>query len=127
MMPGMMPGMMPPGMPGIGVDPTGQPTVEQLIPREACRRAAWRLWVLAEAILSDDSKRGVALLGGEASPAAVDLAQSLRRAAMDLDATAEESMLRQALADLKPAAPAAKTEEETPAAEGQRAAAPAGK
>jgi hypothetical protein len=133
MMPGMMPpgmmppGMMPPGMPGIGVDPTGQPTVEQLIPREACRRAAWRLWVLAEAILTDDSKRGVALLGGEASPAAVDLAQSLRRAAMDLDATPEESMLRQALADLKPAAPAAKTEEETAAAEGQPAAAPAGK
>ena len=125
--PGMMPGMMPPGMPGMGVDPTGQPTVEQLIPREACRRAAWQLWVLAEAILTDDSKRGVALLGGEASPAAVDLAQSLRRAAMDLDATPEESMLRQALADLKPAAPAAKTEEETPAAEGKPAAAPAGK
>jgi hypothetical protein len=122
MMPGMMPpGMMPPGMPGMGVDPTGQPTVEQLIPREACRRAAWRLWVLAEAILTDDSKRGIALLGGEAPPAAVDLAQSLRRAAMDLDSTPEESMLRQALADLKPAAPAAKTEEET------SAAAPAGK
>ncbi len=126
--PGMMPpGMMPPGMPGMGVDPTGQPTVEQLIPREACRRAAWRLWVLAEAILTDDSKRGIALLGGEASPAAVDLAQSLRRAAMDLDATPEESMLRQALADLKPAAPAAKTEEETPAAAGKPASAPAGK
>ena len=118
---------MPPGMPGMGIDPTGQPTVEQLIPREACRRAAWRLWVLAEAILTDDSKRGVALLGGEASPAAVDLAQSLRRAAMDLDATPEESMLRQALADLKPAAPAAKTAEETPAAAGNPAAAPAGK
>ena len=111
----------------MGIDPTGQPTVEQLIPREACRRAAWRLWVLAEAILTDDSKRGVALLGGEASPAAVDLAQSLRRAAMDLDATPEESMLRQALADLKPAAPAAKTAEETPAAAGNPAAAPAGK
>ena len=118
---------MPPGLPGMGIDPTGQPTVEQLIPREACRRAAWRLWVLAEAILTDDSKRGVALLGGEASPAAVDLAQSLRRAAMDLDATPEESMLRQALADLKPAAPAAKTAEETPAAAGNPAAAPAGK
>jgi hypothetical protein len=128
MPPGMMPpGMMPPGMPGMGVDPTGQPTVEQLIPREACRRAAWRLWVLAEAILTDDSKRGVALLGGEASPAALDLAQSLRRAAMDLDATPEESMLRQALADLKPAAPAAKTEEETPADAANPAAAPAGK
>jgi len=113
----------------MGVDPTGQPLAEQLIPREACRRAAWRLWVLAEAILTDDSKRGLALLGGEASPTAVDLAQSLRRAAMDLDATPEESMLRQALADLKPAPPAAKPEDETaaPAAAEKPAAAPAGK
>jgi hypothetical protein len=36
-------------------------------------------------------------------------------------------MLRQALADLKPAAPAAKTQEETPAAAEKPAAAPAGK
>ena len=107
------PGMMPPGM---AVDPTGLPLVEQLIPREACRRAAWRLWVLAEAVLTDDSKRGLALLGGEWSPAAIGLAQSLRRAAMDLDATPDETTLRQALTDLKPAAPAAQTADEAPAA-----------
>jgi len=106
------PGMMPPGM---AVDPAGRPLVEQMIPREACRRAAWRLWMLAEAVLTDDSKRGLALLGGEASPAAIGLAQSLRRAAMELDATPEETTLRQALTDLKPAAPAA-TAEEAPAA-----------
>ena len=105
--------MMPPGM---AVDPTGLPLVEQLIPREACRRAAWRLWVLAEAVLTDDSKRGLALLGGEWSPAAIGLAQSLRRAAMDLDATPDETTLRQALTDLKPAAPAAQTADEAPAA-----------
>jgi hypothetical protein len=127
MPPGMMPpGMMPPGMmpPGMAVDPTGQPVAEQLIPRESCRRAAWRLWVLAEAVLTDDSKRGLAVLGGEASPAAVALAQSLRRAAMDLDATPLETTLRQALADLKPAAPAAPATGEAQAAEEAPAAAP---
>jgi hypothetical protein len=115
----MPPGMMPPGgfgQPGMAVDPTGQPLVEQLIPREACRRAAWRLWALADAILSDDSKRGLALLGGAASPAAVELAQSLRRASMELDATPEETTLRQAVVDLKPASVAAPAAAETPAA-----------
>jgi hypothetical protein len=110
MPPGMMPpGMMPPGMmpPGMGGDPSGQPAVEQMIPREVCRRAAWRLAVLADSILTDDSKRGIAVLGGEAAPAALELAQNLRRAAMELDATPEEMTLRQALTALKP--PAAET------------------
>ena len=122
--PGMMPpGMMPPGMmqpgmmqPGMGGDPSGQPAVEQMIPREVCRRAAWRLAVLADSILTDDSKRGIAVLGGEAAPAAVELAQNLRRAAMELDATPEEMTLRQALTGLKPPAPAAANAEEAPAA-----------
>ena len=119
MPPGMMPpGMMPPGMmpPGMGGDPSGQPAVEQMIPREVCRRAAWRLVVLADSILTDDSKRGIAVLGGEAAPAAVELAQNLRRAAMELDATPEEMTLRQALTGLKPPAPAAANAEEAPAA-----------
>ena len=123
MPPGMMPpGMMPPGgfgqpgMPEGALGADGQPLGEQLIPREACRRAAWRLSVLADAILTDDSKRGLAVLGGEASPAAVELSQSLRRAAMDLDAAPEEAVLRQALAGLKPAEPAAPAAEDPPAA-----------
>jgi len=105
MPPGMMPpGMMPPGMmPG---DPSGQPAIEQLIPREVCRRAAWRLSTLADAILTEDSKRGLALLGGDVTPDIRALAQTLRRAAMDLDTTPDEATLRQALADLKPPAPA---------------------
>jgi len=112
MPPGMMPpGMMPPGMmpPGMGGDPSGQLSVEQMIPREVCRRAAWRLAVLADAILTEDSKRGIAVLGGEAAPAAVELAQKLRRSAMELDAAPEDITLRQALTGLKPppAAPAA--------------------
>ena len=120
--PGMMPpGMMPPGMmpPGMGGDPSGQPAVEQMIPREVCRRAAWRLAVLADSILTDDSKRGIAVLGGEAAPAAVELAQNLRRAAMELDATPEELTLRQALTGLKPPAPAAAAAEGPPAAAAQ--------
>jgi len=113
------PGMMPPGMmpPGMGGDPSGQPGVEQMIPREVCRRAAWRLAVLADAILTEDSKRGIAVLGGEAAPAAVELAQKLRRSAMELDAAPEDITLRQALTGLKPP-PAA-----TPAVEGAPAAA----
>ncbi|MFM7290529.1 MAG: hypothetical protein ACKO6B_04770, partial [Planctomycetia bacterium] len=51
-------GLAPPGAIG---DPSGQPEVEQLIPREVCRRAAWRLSVLADSILTDDSKRGLAV------------------------------------------------------------------
>jgi hypothetical protein len=115
------PGMVPPGMmpPGMGGDPSGQPAVEQMIPREVCRRAAWRLAVLADSILTDDSKRGIAVLGGEAAPAEVELAQNLRRAAMELDATPEELTLRQALTDLKPPAPAAAAAEEPPAAAAQ--------
>lgn len=91
---------------GVPVDLTGRPPVDQLIPREVCRRAAWRLSVLADAILADDSKRGLALMVGDIPPAASRLAQSLRRAAMDLDARPEEVILRQTFTTLKPAAAA---------------------
>jgi len=103
--PGGVPGGVPGGFPG---DPATQPpTTQSLIPREACRRAAWRLATLADAILSDDSKRGLALLENAPSPAARALSQKLRRAALELDATPEETVLRQALTDLKPPAPPA--------------------
>lgn len=124
--------MMPPGgfgPPGMPFDPTapGRPAVEQLIPREACRRAAWRLSVLADAILTDDSKRGLARLGSEPPPAAVELSQSLRRAAMELDATPDEQTLRQALAALKPKKkPAAEPAAQPPATPAGRPARPAG-
>jgi len=95
-------------MPG---DPSAQSATEQLIPREVCRRAAWRLSTLADAILTEDSKRGLALLGGDVSPDMRALAQTLRRAAMDLDATPDEATLRQSLAELKPPAPAKAAED----------------
>jgi hypothetical protein len=106
---GSSPAFAPPAM---LVDPSGQPVVEQLIPREVCRRAAWRLAVLADAILTDDSKRGLALLDAAGQPAFGELAQTLRRAALELDANPEEATLRQALADLKPPAPVAGNDSE---------------
>lgn len=111
------PGFAPPGMIG---DPAGQPAGEQLIPREVCRRAAWRLAVLADSILADDSKRGLALQTpeGEARTSFQELARNLRRGAMELDAAPEEATLRQVLADLKPA-PAPHGEDETLDAPGE--------
>jgi hypothetical protein len=117
---GMQGGFGPPGGFGMQGDPSDQPLTEQFIPREVCRRAAWRLAVLADAILTDDSKRGLAILGGAPSPADPELAKSLRRAAMDLDATPEEATLRQAVTELKrelkPSAPAAADNTPEPAA-----------
>jgi hypothetical protein len=118
--PGMMPpGMMPPGMmpPGMEGDPSLQPAVPQMIPREVCRRAAWRLAVLADAILSDDSKRGIALLGGDAPPAGVELSQMLRGVAMELDAIPDEATMRQALVSLKPQPPVVPAAEDASAQE----------
>ncbi len=91
---------------GASAGPIGQPAAAQMIPREVCRRAAWRLAVLADAIVSEDAKRGLALLVGDIPPAANALSQSLRRAAMNVDAVPEEATLRQALANLTPPAAA---------------------
>lgn len=111
--PGFMPpGGMPPGFGGPGfvpppeglADPSLQPTALQLIPREVCRRAAWRLITLSDAILTEDRKRGLSSLLPEAErPPVEKLAQRLRRAAMELDATPEDQVLRQILQELKPA------------------------
>ena len=109
--------------PGSPLDPTLQRPAAQWIPREACRRAAWRLAVLADAILSDDAKRGLATLGGDVVPEDKTLAQSLRRAALELDAAPEEATLRQVLAELKPPEPA--TPEDEPDAADAAVPAPA--
>jgi hypothetical protein len=72
--------------------------------------------VLADSILTADSKRGLALLDGEPSPGSQRLSQRLRRAAMDLDAAPDETTLRQALKSLAPEASADEGAEEKPAA-----------
>lgn len=147
--PGMMPGYTPPeamGPPagfGSPSDPSGSggfgqfPAAEQSIPREVCRRAAWRLAALANAILTADGKAGLGLQAGDAAAAAKKLAENMRGAAMTLDANPVDASLLQALADLKPAPPAA-DESEAPTGDdadkpndadkaGPAAATPAGK
>jgi hypothetical protein len=99
-------GPRPPAAPGFAADATQQAAVS-LLPSEVGRRAAWRLVTLADAILTDDGKRGIAVVAGGEPPAdARVLAQSLRGGAMVLDENPEESALRQVLADLEPPAPA---------------------
>ena len=85
---------------------------------EVCRRAAWRLSSLANAILTADEKRGLrSLITDEAAAAkAKRLAETLRAAATELDARPSDATLLQALADVKPAPPAA-AEDDVPAAE----------
>lgn len=87
--------------------PMGATAGPQFIPREVCRRAAWRLSVLADVILSEDGKKGVAAAEGGPAQEARDLSRRLRAAAMTLDATPEETILRQVLDEFRPAAPAA--------------------
>lgn len=132
-MPG--PGFGPPGDPaaagGFGFPGSGtpQPPAEQLIPVEVCRRAAWRLSSLANAILTADEKRGLrSLITDEAAAAkAKSLAENLRAAAAELDARPSDASLLQALADLKPAPPAAAEEDAPAAADGDTPPAPAAK
>jgi hypothetical protein len=115
--PGMMPGMAPgmaPGMPGFG-GPGMQPAVEQLIPREVCRRAAWRLVALADAVLSADGQKGLVLLPGADSPEARELSGKLRRGGLELDATPDDEHVKLALEELRPPPPP--TDEEAEAGE----------
>ncbi|NCX97742.1 MAG: hypothetical protein EBX35_03985 [Planctomycetia bacterium] len=72
----------------------------------ACRRNAWRLFTLAEAIKPARSGAGLAgLLAGAAATAATDLATDLREAAIDLDKRPDEATLEAALAKLREVAP----------------------
>ena len=59
--------------------------------------------MLADAILTEDSKRGLALLVGDIPEAVKTQAQILRREAMSLDEKPLETTLRQSLSDLTPA------------------------
>lgn len=95
-----------------------QPPAEQLIPTEVCRRAAWRLASLANAIVTADEKRGLRTLVQDPAEQAKakSLALNLRAAANALDTNPVDASLLQALADLKPVPPPA-AESDGPAAE----------
>jgi len=75
---------------------------EDAVPTLACRRNAWRLFMLAEAIKPARSGAGLAgLLAGAAATAATDLATDLRQSAIDLDKQPDEATLKAALAKLQ--------------------------
>jgi len=109
----MPPGGMPPPSPFTNF-PGQAASAEQLIPTEVCRRAAWRLATLADAILAADGQRGLVKLPDADSPEARELSQKLRRAAMELDAEPYDAIVVQALTDLRP--PVAARDQDEPAA-----------
>lgn len=75
---------------------------DDAVPTLACRRNAWRLFTLAEAIKPARSGPGLAgLLAGDAATAAADLATRLRELAIDLDKQPDEPTLAEALAELE--------------------------
>jgi len=97
-MPGIPPGGMPmPGMGGGGV------AVPQLVPDQSLRRTAWRLMTLADALLTEDGKAGVAaLVSGNDKTASQADAELLRKYAVELDEQRTDSVILEALAVLRP-------------------------
>ena len=100
----------------LGVGGVAAVVDEDAVPSLACRRNAWRLFTLAEAIKPARSGAGLAdLLSGDAATTAADLATRLRESAIGLDKQPDEPTLTTALAELgklagpgQAAAPAAK-------------------
>lgn len=79
-----------------------EPVDADAVPTLACRRDAWRLFLLAEAIRPARSGPGLAgLLEGDTATAAADLATALRTAALDLDAKPDEATLTTSLAAIE--------------------------
>jgi len=75
---------------------------EDAVPALACRRNAWRLFTLAEAIKPARGGSGlVGLLAGDAATAAADLEAVLRQSALELDKEPTEEKLVAALAGIK--------------------------
>jgi hypothetical protein len=81
---------------------------EDAVPPLACRRNAWRLYGLAEAVQPARGGAGLAgMLQGEPAAAAADLATTMRQAAVELDANPDEAAVAAALAKLRNLAGAA--------------------
>ena len=75
---------------------------EDAVPSLACRRNAWRLFTLAEAVKPARSGTGLAdILSGDAATAAADLATRLRELAIGLDKQPDEPTLTTARAELQ--------------------------
>ncbi len=99
---GLFPGGEFSGGEGGGEDGLAEVIDEDAVPPLACRRDAWRLFVLAEAIRPARSEAGLAaLLAEEPAAAAADLASVFRKSALELDANPNEESLKEALAEIK--------------------------
>lgn len=118
---GAMAGMMPPGgspaSPGRGKKMMGMPMapgamsmsgapeieVPQLVPDQAFRRTAWRLMTLADALLTEDGKAGVAaLLSGEDKENSKAYAEIYREEARKIDESRTDDALLMAIATIRP-------------------------
>jgi hypothetical protein len=98
----MMPGM-PPGMPTMTGGAGGGVAVTQLIPDQVLRRTAWRLVTLADALLTEDGKSGVAaLLSGDDKEASGEYAKLYRQYGLELDEKRSDDVILEALASLRP-------------------------
>jgi hypothetical protein len=89
------------------------------IPEQACRRNAWRLVTLADAIDSGDGGPGLAALLGQSAAPAKQLAAALREAGLAIDQTPDEESVVAAIKTIK-------TPAQAPAQPPADAAAPAG-
>ena len=70
------------------------------VPEHASRQAAWRLAMLADALLAEGGESGLALLAGDARDPAEKLAALLRESAATIDAAPGEKSLTDALVTL---------------------------
>lgn len=96
MRPGMPTGMSMPGMGGGGV------AVPQLVPDQSLRRTAWRLVTLADAMLTEDGKAGVAaLVSGDDKVKSQAYAELFRKYALELDEKRTDDVILEALAALR--------------------------
>ena len=103
-----MPGR--PGMPGMPTGGMSMPGIEgggvaatQLVPDQSLRRTAWRLVTLADAVLTEDGKGGVAaLLSGDDKAASQAYAELYRRYGLELDEKRTDDVILEALSALRP-------------------------
>jgi hypothetical protein len=93
------------------------------IPEHAARRDAWRMALLADAVLDDEGDRGLAKLAAEAGDAAAELAKKLRENARTLDAAPNRASVMEAITSLA-VAPGAAPPQAAPAGAQPEAAAP---
>ena len=97
MRPGMPAGMSMSGMGGGGV------AVPQLVPDQSLRRTAWRLVTLADALLTEDGKAGVAaLVSGDDKLKSQAYAELFRKYALELDEKRTDDVILEALAFIRP-------------------------